>query len=85
MVLGYSFANARRRTDKIQTRLNLPKEVTSAEGVVSVVSTARFIGEFIIPDDWTEAERADMYALVASLTGSTIVQSYVESRDPFYG
>lgn len=85
MVLGYSFANARRRTDKIQVRLNLPKEATSSEGVVSVASTARYIGEYIIPDDWTEAERDDLFSLVSSLAGHTIVESYVKSRDPFYG
>lgn len=85
MVLGYSFANAKRKTDKIQVRLNFPKEVTDSNGVVSVKSIGRFIGEYIIPDDWSETERGHFFASVKNLSAHAVVEGYVKSRDPFYG
>lgn len=85
MVLGYSFASPKRRTDKVQVRLNFPKEVTDTEGNVVVKSTGRFIGEYIIPDDWSETERSHFFASVKNLAAHAVVEAYVKSRDPFYG
>jgi protoporphyrinogen oxidase len=86
VILGYSFASVNRKTDRIPVRFNLPREVTDVDtGTTSVADTARFVGEFIIPDTWTETERGHFHAYVDNLIGNAIVKGYVKSRDPFYG
>jgi hypothetical protein len=54
-------------------------------GTTSVADTARFVGEFIIPNTWTETERGHFHAYVDNLIGHATVKGYVKSRDPFYG
>jgi hypothetical protein len=86
VILGYSFASVNRKTDRIPVRFNLPREVTDVDtGTTSVADTARFVGEFIIPDTWTETERGHFHAYVDNLIGHATVKGYVKSRDPFYG
>jgi hypothetical protein len=85
IVLDFSLASPKRKTDRVAVRLNLPKEVTDVNGVTTVASTARFEGVWVIPENFTTAERGDFEALVDNLIGHATVEAYVKSRDPFYG
>lgn len=84
LILGLDLASAKRSTDRVQTSLYMPFEKT-VDGVVQVRSTARFIGDWIIPFDLTDAERNGFYTLVKNFFANAIVSSYVRSRDPMYG
>lgn len=86
IVLGYSFASAKRKTDRVAVRFNFPREATdSTTELTAVVDVARFVGEFIIPDSWTVTDRGHLATYVKNLFANAIVLGYTESRDPFYG
>lgn len=83
LVLTFSPLTAKRKTDRIGVRLNLPK-VVNVGGVDTIVSTARFIGEFVVPEDWTLLDRNNLEKLVANAFDSAAVLAMVKDRDPQY-
>lgn len=86
IVLDFSMANSKRKTDRVAVRCNVPIERTdSTSGLTSVVGVARYEGTWVNPDMLTVAERNNVEAMVRNLVSHTIVQGYVKSRDPFYG
>lgn len=84
LVLGFDLASARRPTDRILTQLAQPLEKT-VDGTVVVRSTPRFVGDWVLPSDMTDAERNNFWTLVKNFIAHAMVQSYVRSRDPMYG
>lgn len=77
-----NLANSRRRTDRITVLYSLPKEVVK-DGVTVVESTARFIGEFVMPVNWSDTERNHFATEVASLAGLTPVKATVKRDFPY--
>lgn len=78
---GLSLATSKRATNRIQFRLNLPREA-AVDGVYSLRSTARYVGEIILPDDFTSAERAMFAALVANFHDNALLKGYVADLAP---
>lgn len=83
IVLDFSPVSSKRKTDRINMRLNLPKTV-SVSGVETVESVARFNGDFIIPETWVTLERNNFIKLVSNMLANTVVQGYVKDRDPMF-
>lgn len=83
LVLTFSPISSKRKTDRTGVRLNLPK-VSSLGGVDSVDSTARFIGDFVVPETWTVLERNNFATLAGNAVKHALIQGYVKDRDPLY-
>jgi predicted rRNA methylase YqxC with S4 and FtsJ domains len=84
MVLGLSLASAKRRTDRVNIRLNVPHEET-VDGVTTVRDVARFSADVVLPELMTQTERNHFAALVKSAMAHAIVAGYIANRDPLYG
>lgn len=84
VILGFSLGTSKRPTDRAVVRHNFPIE-REVDGVWTVVGTARFIGEWIVPTLMTPTERNHFEALTDNLVGHAVVEGYVADRDPFYG
>lgn len=83
LILSFSKAGNGRTTNRVGVRVNLPIEQT-VDGRAEIAFTARFNGEFILPDDMTEAERDDIMAFVANAMAHADISDYVEELDPLY-
>lgn len=81
--VGLSPASAKRSTNRIPVRLDLPV-LQTVNGVNSVAYTGRFNGEFVIPDVMTAAERADLHAYVANALDNALVKAVIKDLDPMY-
>lgn len=75
MILGLDRAKAGRATNKCNVRLNAPIE-TTADGVTTVRCTPRFIGDFVLPDDMTAAERLAFGNLAIAMLTNAVVKGY---------
>lgn len=84
IILGFSLGSTKRPTDRVVVRHNFPVE-REVDGVWTVVATARFIGEWIVPTVMTQTERNHFEALCDNLVSHATVEGYVADRDPFYG
>lgn len=83
MVLGFDGAKPSRLTNKVQIRLNVPKEYLDSDtGLYLVKSTARVNTEVVIPDDWTADERAAFWNLYQGASANAVVSGYVDSLEP---
>lgn len=85
VVLDFSLASPKRKTDRVSVRVNMPKEVTDVNGVVTIAGTARYEGTWVIPDVFTTTDRGHFEAIVDNLVSHAVVEGYVKSRDPMYG
>lgn len=83
LILELSRQSSTRATDRVTVRLNVPFEQT-VDGVTSVRSTARFIGEVVMPSDMTATERSLFAALVKNALAHATVQGYMTNREPVY-
>lgn len=83
LAVGLSPANGGRKTNRIDLSLDLPV-VEVVSGVNQVTRTLRFKGYFVIPDDATAAERADLAAFVANALDNTQVRAVIKDLDPMY-
>lgn len=75
-----------RPTYKVTHRLNQPLILT-CEGECPperVDDTLRFIGEWVLPENTTAAERAIFHTLVASMIGHADLKAGVVDLDPIY-
>jgi hypothetical protein len=77
-----SLAHSKRPTDRVTTVYASPKEV-QIDGVWTVQSIARSVREDVIPVDWTETDRNNFYAELASLANAPAVKN-TGKRDPAY-
>lgn len=75
MILALDRAKTGRPTNKANLRLSQPIEMT-ADGVVTVRSTPRFIGDFVLPDDMTAAERLAFGNLAIAMLTNAVVKGY---------
>lgn len=84
LILGFNMANTKRKTDRVDVRLNFPIE-RQVDGVWVVTDTARFIGQWIVPVSMTQTERDNFEALADNLVSHSVVEGYIADRNPFYG
>jgi hypothetical protein len=80
--VGLSLASAKRLTDRVTAKYNVPKEVLT-DGAYVVTGTARATIEYVIPVDWSETERNHFATEVANFAASAAVKNTVK-RDPAY-
>lgn len=83
--LGVSLspASGKRATNRVNIDLDLPVMAT-VNGVNTLAYTLRFKGYFIIPDQATSAERADLAAFVANALDNAQIRAVVKDLDPMY-
>jgi hypothetical protein len=81
--VGYSPANSRRTTNRVDVKLDFPV-LQTINGVSTVAYTGRFQGYFVIPDVMTAAERADLRAFVANALDNAAVMAVIKDLDPLY-
>lgn len=83
VMLGLDLASPKRATNRVDVRFDHPFEST-VEGVTSVTKTARFFGQWVLPQDLTVAEQLRFATMVKSLVNDARVAEYVEGLDPSY-
>lgn len=83
LILSFSPANASRPTNRVGIRLNVPYEHV-VDDITRVSHTARFVGEFVLPEELTSAQRDDIAAMVQDALGEANVIGYVKSLDPMW-
>lgn len=83
IIAGFSPASANRATNRVNLRFNMPVEYT-VDGVVQVQHTARFNGDFVLPDLLTQADRDDFAAFCANLVSDAVLNGYLSDLDPMY-
>lgn len=82
---SYSDATQNRKTDRVQLRLAIPKEIDNGDGTFTVTSIARVNVDVVIPDDWTPLERHLIYANLQNLmVGSSPFSAALQSGERVY-
>lgn len=81
--VAYSAASSKRPTNRIDIDVNLPV-LSTVNGVSTVAYVGRFKGYFVLPDQMTAAERADLHAFVANGLDNVLVKGVVTNLDPLY-
>lgn len=81
--VGLNPATSQRPTNRIPVRLDHPV-LQTANGVSTVAYVGRFVGEFIIPDQMTSAERADLHAFAANALDNALIKGAIKDLDPLY-
>jgi hypothetical protein len=81
--LGFSPQSAKRETDRLSVRIDVPYEQT-VDGVTSVAYTARFSGDIVLPSQMTQAQRDDMAAFIQNAFGHSVIVGMVTDLDPVY-
>lgn len=81
--LGYDAAKPNRKTNRVSIRFNYPVEHT-VDGVVRVAYTARFVGDIILPEEMTAAERGHLAAYIQNMFANSVIKGYVSTLDPMY-
>jgi hypothetical protein len=80
--LKLSLASKTRATDRATVLYAAPKE-QEVDGVWGVASTGRFTGEYVIPENWTSAERNHFATEAASIVANAVIKALTK-RDPPY-
>lgn len=83
LMLGLSFANSSRKTNRATVRFNLPVEHT-VDGIVRVDHTARFSCEIVMPEQMTKASRDDLQAYISNIFQQGVVQGLIADLAPVY-
>lgn len=81
--VGLSPASSKRASNRVDLSLDLPV-LSTVNGVSQVAYTARFKGYFVLPDQMTAAERADVAAFVANALDVTSIRNVIKDLDPLY-
>lgn len=81
--VSFSPATTKRSTNRTVVSLALPV-VESVSGVNQVTRTLRFEGTFIVPDNATAAERADLRAFAANALDNALIEAVIKDLDPLY-
>lgn len=83
LALSLSDASPSRPTHKALITIAVPVEQT-VDGVTTVAYTLRFKGEFIIPEEATATQRADLLAYASNALAHADVKGYVEDLEPVW-
>ncbi|DAD50221.1 coat protein [ssRNA phage Gerhypos.4_32] len=83
LTVGYSAANAKRATNRVDIGLDYPV-LSTVNGVSTVAYVGRFRGYFVVPDVMTALERADLAAFVANALDVTSLRGVIKDLDPLY-
>lgn len=83
LTVGYSPASSKRATHRVPVSLALPT-LSTVNGVSTVAYTGRFDGTFIIPEQMTASERADLVAFVTNGLSLALLKNVVKDLDPLY-
>lgn len=83
LILELSPANANRPTNRVKIRVNKPVEQT-VDSVTTVAYTARFVGEFVLPEEMTSGELDDILAFAKNAMANSVIGGYVTDQDPLY-
>lgn len=81
--IEYSAASGARSTNRMNIRFDFPV-LQTVNGISTVAYTGRFQGSFVIPDQMTAAERADLAAYVANALDATAIRAIVKDLDPMF-
>lgn len=81
--IGFSAANSRRPTNRVNVDFDMPV-MQVVDGINKVAYIGRFRGYFVVPDQMTSAERADLAAFVANALDNAQVRAVVKDLDPLY-
>jgi hypothetical protein len=81
--IAYSAASSQRATNRVDVQLDFPV-LSTVNGVSTVAYRGLFKGYFVIPDQMTATERADLAAFVANALDNTQVRAVVKDLDPMY-
>lgn len=79
----YSVATSRRPSNRVDIDLDYPV-LSVVDGINTVGYVGRFKGFFVIPDQMTALERADLHAFVANALDAAVVKAVVKDLDPMY-
>lgn len=80
---GFSPANGGRKTNRINIDFSMPV-LASIGGVNSVAYTGLFKGYFVVPDQMTSEQRADLAAFVANALDNAQIRAMIKDLDPLY-
>lgn len=83
LMVSYSAASSKRATNRVDIDLDLPV-LSTVNGVSTVAYIGRFKGYFVLPDQMTAAERADLHAYVANGLNNALVKAVIKDLDPMY-
>lgn len=83
LTISYSPASGKRATNRIDISVDLPV-LSTVNGVSTTAYVGRFKGYFVVPDQMTAAERADLAAYVANALDNTNVRAVIKDLDPMY-
>lgn len=81
--VSYDAASAKRPTHRVDLSLEYPI-LETVNGVQTVTKKPLFKGYFVIPDNCTAAERANLAAFVANAMDVTQIRAVVKDLDPLY-
>lgn len=81
--VGLSPASSKRATNRVDVSLDMPV-MQSVSGVNSVAYRGLFKGYFVIPDQMTAGERADLHAFATNFLTAAIIKAVVKDLDPLY-
>jgi len=82
--LLFSKSTTRRPTDKTTIRLDMPLEQV-VDGVTVVYATARFDGNFTLPDVMTSTQKLKFGALVRNVFAHATVRGVYETGETVWG
>lgn len=81
--VAYSAASSKRPTNRVDVDVDLPV-LSTVNGVSTVAYVGRFKGYFVLPDQMTATERADLHAFVANGLDNALIKGVVTNLDPLY-
>lgn len=83
LAVRYSAASVKRPTNRVDVELDLPV-LSTVNGVSEVAYVGRFKGYFVVPDQMTSDQRADLHAFVANALDQAAIKAVVKDLDPMY-
>lgn len=85
ILTSFSPPNGSRRTYRVNLRVNLPTVVLDSNtSVSSVLHTARFNADVVIPEAMTQADRDDFAAFIKNALADSVIEGIVADLDPIY-
>lgn len=80
---GLDVAKSTRKTNRVNVEISMP--VTAiVNGITSLQYTGLFKGYWVLPDQMSPAERADMHAFVTNALANANIKAAVKDLDPAY-
>jgi len=82
-MFGFSPATSQRKTTRVTFDFSYPV-LSTVNGVSTVAYTGLFKGYFVIPDQMTAAERANLRAYVANWMDNAAVIAMIKDAEPMW-